>query len=78
MYLLPGNPFSQAVEAYRDSGVKRDVQTTRTTCMTTCRDLPTPFTAGQVRRSRLGICIYIYTLQYTYVVLYTCTLFESV
>ena len=20
MYLLPGNPFSQAVEAYRDSG----------------------------------------------------------
>ena len=34
MYLLPGNPFSQAVEAYRDSGEKRDVQTvpTRTTC----------------------------------------------
>ena len=26
MYLLPGSPFSQAVEAYRDSGVKRFVQ----------------------------------------------------
>ena len=26
MYLLPGNPFSQAVEAYRDSAVKRFVQ----------------------------------------------------
>ena len=33
MYLLPGNPFSQAVEAYRDSGeAERFIQSTQRAC----------------------------------------------
>ena len=36
MYLLPGNPFSHAVEAYRDSGEAR--------CPNYLQQLPVPFT----------------------------------
>ena len=36
MYLLPGNPFSHAVEAYRDSG--------EALCPKSLQQLPTPFT----------------------------------
>ena len=36
MYLLPGNPFSQAVEAYRDSG--------EALCSKGVQAVPRPFT----------------------------------
>ena len=38
MYLLPGNPFSQAVEAYRDSG--------EALCSKGVQAVPRPFSIG--------------------------------
>jgi len=50
MYLLPGNPFSHAVEAYRDSGGAR--------CPNYPQHLPTPFkTLGYVYKGKNVVAI---------------------